>query len=73
MSISEEEFLYRYARGCIRAYLEGKQTENWVTSMIRGTNIRDRVLVDILNQLQPSADPERYEKLLSLCQNEGWL
>lgn len=73
MPISEEEYLYRYARGCIRAYLEGKQTENWVMSMIRGTNTRDRVLVDILNQLQPSADPERYEKLLSLCKNEGWL
>ena len=73
MSTSEDEFSYRYALGCIRAYLEGKQTENWVMSMIRGTNIRGRVLADILNQLQPSAVPERYEKLLSLCRNEGRL
>jgi hypothetical protein len=73
MPISEDEFSYRYALGCIRAYLEGKQTENWVMSMIRGTNIRDQALAGILNQLQPSAIPERYVKLLSLCKNEGRL
>ncbi len=73
MPMSEDEVLYRYARGCIRAYLEGKKTDNWVMSIIRGTGIRDRALLDILSRLETSANPDRYKELLSLCQNRGWL
>ncbi|MCK4580897.1 MAG: hypothetical protein KAU10_06060 [Dehalococcoidia bacterium] len=59
--------------GCVRAFLDGKQTINWVMAFIRGHRLPKPILEAILASAQPNADPARYEELLSTCRDEGFL
>jgi len=73
MSKSVDEIKRNYIAGCVRAFLEGKQTINWVMAFIRGHRLPKPILEDILTRAQPDADPARYEELLSVCRNKGLL
>lgn len=73
MSKSVDEIKRNYIAGCVRAFLEGKQTINWVMALIRGHRFPKVILEAILTGAQPDADPTRYEELLSTCRDEGLL
>lgn len=73
MSKSVDEIERNHIAGCVRAFLEGKQTINWVMSFIRGHRLPKSILEAILASAQPNADPARYEELLSTCRDEGLL
>jgi len=73
MSKSVDEIKRNYITGCVHAFLEGKQTINWVMAFIRGHRLPKAILEDILTRAQPNADPARYEELLSTCQDGGLL
>jgi len=73
MAKSVDEIKQNHISGCIRAFLAGKQTINWVMTFIRGHRLPKPILEDILTRVQPDADPARYEELLSVCRNKGLL
>ena len=73
MSKSVDEIERNHIAGCVRAFLEGKRTINWVMAFVRGHRFPKPVLEDILSGAQPNADPARYEELRSTCRDEGLL
>jgi len=73
MSKSVDEIKRNYIAGCVRAFLEGKQTINWVMAFIRGHRLPRPILEAILTSAHPDAHPARYEELLSTCRNKGLL
>jgi len=73
MSKSVDETKRNHIAGCIRAFLDGKQTINWVMAFMRGHRLPKPILEDMLASAQPNADPARYEELLSTCRDEGLL
>ena len=67
------KFRRDHLTGCIRAFLEGKKTINWVMSFVIGHRLPRAVLQEILIGAKASADPARYEALLSACRKQGFL
>ena len=70
---SVERITRRFARGAIRAFLENKNSINWVLSMIESSGVRDRELSQIFQELREYGNPERYNEALPACQDRGWL
>ena len=70
---TEDEIKRRYVTGCIRAFLSGKQTLNWVMSFVRGHRLPKAVLQEILASAKPDADSARYEELVSACREQRFL
>ena len=68
-----DKFRRDHLTGCIRAFLEGKKTISWVMSFVIGHRLPRAVLQEILTSAKPSADPARYEELLSACRTQGLL
>jgi hypothetical protein len=68
-----DEISRKHAAGCVRAFLEGKQTINWVMSFIRGHQLPPATLEEILISAKPGADRARYDKLLSACREQRLL
>jgi len=73
MEKTEDETKRDYVASCIRAFLDGKQSINWVMSFVRGHRLPRSVLQEILAGAKPGADPARYEELLSACRAQGFL
>ena len=73
MTNTVDEIKRNHLAGCVRAFLDGKQTINWVMGLIRGHRLPKSILEAILATAQPNADPARYEELLSTCRDEGLL
>lgn len=67
------EIKRKHLAGCIRAFLEGKQSVNWVMSFVRGHRLPKPILEEILTSAKPGADRARYEELLSACRERGLL
>ena len=68
---TEDETKHDHLTGCIRAFLEGKQTIKWVMNFVKGHRLPRTVLQEILTSAKPGADPARYEELVSACREEG--
>lgn len=68
-----EEIRRKHAAGCVRAFLEGKQTINWLMSSVRGHQLPPSILEEILASAEPGANPARYEELLSACREQRLL
>lgn len=68
-----DEIKRNHLAGCVRAFLDGKQTINWVMAFIRGHRLPKPILEAILASAQPNADPARYEELLSACRDKELL
>ena len=70
---SMDEIALRYARGSLRAFLEGKQNLNWIIGVIRSSGVRGQRLSEIFDGLKGYGNSDRYSKALSACQEQGWL
>ncbi len=70
---SMDEISRRYARGTLRAFLEGKQNLNWVLGVIRSSAVRGRRLSEIFDGNKGYGNSERYREALSACRDQGWL
>jgi hypothetical protein len=70
---SVEETTYRYAYKCLRAFLEGEQSINWIVGVIRESSVRDQRLAEVFERLEEYGDPERYQEALSACREQGWI
>ena len=55
-----DEIAWDYVEGCIRAFLRGKKTLNWILAIIRGSD--KQRLQNIINSLD--GDPIRKIELL---------
>jgi len=70
---TEDEIKRNCVAGCVRAFLEGKKTINWVMSSIKGHRLPKSILAEILSSTQPDAGRARYKELLSVCREKGLL
>ena len=70
---SMDEVSRRYARGALRAFLEGKKNLNWVLGVIGSSRVRGRGLSEIFEGHKGYGNSERYRKVLSACRDQGWL
>ena len=75
MGKSEEEMVYNYIRGVLKAFLEGKQHFNWVFTNIIDSHsrLRDQGLKQIFEDLKGYGDLERYRQIHAACREQGWL
>ena len=71
--MAEDEIKRRYVTGCIRAFLNGKKTINWVMAPIRGSRLPQGILEEILADAKSGADRARYHQLVSACRDRGLL
>lgn len=62
-----------YARGVLRAFLEGKKTLNWAVGMVRSSGVRGPRLTEIFENLENYGNPARYHEALAACREQGWL
>jgi hypothetical protein len=62
-----------YARGALRAFLEGKKNLNWAVGMIRSSGVRGQRLAKIFKNLENYGNPVRYYEALSACREQHWL
>ena len=70
---SMDEISRRYARGTLRAFLEGKQNLKWVLRVIESSGVRGRRLSEVFEGLKGYGNYERYREALSECRDQGWL
>jgi len=70
---SMDEISRSYARGTLRAFLEGKQNLKWVLRVIESSGVRGGRLSEIFEGLKGYGNSERYRKALSECRDQGWL
>jgi len=70
---SMEEISRRYARGSLRAFLEGKKNLSWVLGVIESSEVRGRGLSEIFEGQKGYGNSERYRKAFSACRDQGWL
>lgn len=73
MPKTADEIKRNHLAGCVRAFLNGKKTINWVMAFIRGHDLPKPTLEDMLARAKPDANPARYEELLSACRDAGLL
>lgn len=69
---SMDEISIRYARGSLRAFLEGKKNLSWILGVIGSSGLCGRRLSEIFEGLKGYGNSERYRKALSACQEQGW-
>lgn len=62
-----------YARGALRAFLEGKKNLNWAVGMVRSSGVRGPRLTEIFENLENYSNPTRYHEALAACREQGWL
>ncbi len=62
-----------YARKCLMAFVEGKQTLNWIIGVLRRSGLRGRALEEVFQRLQGFGDSERLRQVREQSQREGWL
>ena len=73
MAKTADETSRRHLTGCVRAFLSGKKTLNWVMATIRGSRLPQAVLEEILADAKSGADRARYDELVSACRGRGLL
>ncbi len=67
-----QEAAENYARKCLIAFVEGKQTLNWIRGVIRRSGLRGRALEEVFQRLQGFGDQDRLQQVRERCQREGW-
>ncbi len=70
---SAEEYVKRYARNSLRAYLEGEQNLNWVVGIVRESGVREQELVEIFDFMKEHSGTPRYQEVYAKCKELGWL
>jgi hypothetical protein len=73
MTKSVEDVTRNYARGALRAFLEGKKTLNWVVGMVRSSGVKGQRLTEVFDNLKDYGDPGRYYEARTACHEQGWL
>lgn len=73
MSKSPEIATRNYARGALRAFLEGTITINQAVGMIRSSGVRGAMLVDVFKNLKGYGEAIAHSEVLALCREQGWL
>ena len=67
----KDQIAYDHVDGCVKAYLHGKKSLNWVMSFIRGHHLPSHRLAEIITKHKGGATGSRFDELLASCQNEG--
>ncbi len=70
---TDQETVENYVRKSLMAFVEGKQTLNWIIGVIRHSGIRGRALEEIFQRLQGFGSTERLQQVREQCHQEGWL
>lgn len=70
---NDDEIKQHHLAGCVRAFLEGKKTINWVMAFVKGHHLPKAILQDLLDRARPNADHARYDELLKTCRDEDLL
>ena len=70
---SLKETTRRYARGALRAFLDGKKNLKWTLGIIRSSGVHGQRLSEIFEGEKGYGDFERYREALSACRDQGWL
>ncbi len=66
------EAVENHARKCLMAFVEGKQTLNWIIGILRRSGLRGRALEEVFQRLQGFGDQDRLQQVREQCQKEGW-
>jgi hypothetical protein len=62
---STSESLDRYVKHSMRAFLEGEQNLKWVVGVVNHSGASIERAFQLFQQLNPSADIDRYRQLLN--------
>jgi hypothetical protein len=68
-----DQIAYNHVDGCVKAYLHGKKSLNWVMSFIRGHHLPPHKLVEIIAKHKGGSTGSRFDELLASCQKERFL
>ncbi len=72
--MSETDAMARaHLEGCIKAYLRGKQSINWVMTFAKGHHLPSADLARLIRGHRDAAVGSRYQDLWSSCVREGLL
>lgn len=61
----------RYVEGCLRAFLEGNKSLNWIVGVIVSSRVRGEKLKVIFKELVSCADRSRFEEVRKACEDLG--
>ncbi len=67
------EAVENYTRKCLMAFVDGKQTLNWIIGVLRRSGVRGRALEEVFQRLQGFGNQERLQQVREQCHKEGWL
>ncbi len=70
---SVENCCYNYARGALRAFLEGAKTLNWFLGMVQSSGVQGARLAEIFESHRDYGNRQRYEAAAFTCRQRGWL
>lgn len=73
MAKSVETATRNYARGALRAFIEGTITINQAVGMIRSSGVRGPRLIEVFENLKKYGNASRYNEALGTCREKGWL
>ena len=68
-----QQTIYNQVRKSLMAYLEGKKNLNWILGIIKSTNIDQKDLLQIFENLNAYGDHDKYSEAYSSCKEQGLL
>jgi len=68
-----EKATRNYARGALRAFIEGTITINQAVGMVRSAGVRGNRLDEIFQHLRGYGNPDRYQEAFDKCRQQGLL
>lgn len=70
---STNEIELNHLRGCVKAFLSGKQQISWIMAFVRGHHPSKELLLSIINEYKQQPFIEEYNELCDACRKENLL
>jgi hypothetical protein len=70
---SIDDWPYNYARGALRAFLNGSKNLTWLLGTIESSGVQGARLAEIFESLRDYGNRQRYEVAVLACHQQGWL
>ena len=68
-----EQIVRRYVKHSLWAFLDGEQNLNWIGGIIRESGMSQSELREIFDESESYGNPTRYQEIMEICSDQGWL
>lgn len=68
-----EQIVGRYVRHSLWAFLDGEQNLNWIAGIVRESGMSQSELREVFDESKNYGNATRYQEIMEICRNQGWL